>query len=340
MTFSVSLAIKYLLAYGAFKSGILKKRIQCLPPLIVGYHRIISPSQAGHFLQSGMFVTPETFERHMAFLAKNFNVIPLEELITGIKPKAQKKTVCVITFDDGWSDFYKNAYPVLSRLSLPATVFLPTNFIGSNQSFWTDTLSRMLCRERVFPRALPAADPASAAYVHSILFCRSKDERRVEEAISRLKPLPPGQRDAVLNALSAYFEEAPGLASRHFLNWDEIAAMRDSGIISFGSHTASHPILTTITEPQIVDELEQSRAELLSHGAADPSFVPFCYPNGNYSRNIETLVQQAGYSAAVTTQPGPISLPADQYSLCRTLVHQDISSNIPLLAARISHFFG
>ncbi|MCD4812025.1 polysaccharide deacetylase family protein [bacterium] len=42
----------------------------------------------------------------------------------------------VLTFDDGFRDFYTYAYPILKKYSFTATVFLPTGFIGNGQSIF------------------------------------------------------------------------------------------------------------------------------------------------------------------------------------------------------------
>jgi len=39
----------------------------------------------------------------------------------------------VLTFDDGYADFYTHAFPVLQRYGFTATVFLPTDYIGNGR---------------------------------------------------------------------------------------------------------------------------------------------------------------------------------------------------------------
>ena len=59
--------------------------------------------------------------------------------------------------------------------------------------------------------------------------------------------------------------------------------MQISWLVSSGSHTVAHKILTTLTDDEIRNELIESRKKLIAEQVVDPSFIPFCYPNGNYN---------------------------------------------------------
>lgn len=77
-------------------------------------------------------VSPENFEMQMRFLKENhYNVVNPDKIIaymTG-KEKMPAKTVA-ITVDDGLLNFYENAYPLLKKYKLPATIFIITDRIG------------------------------------------------------------------------------------------------------------------------------------------------------------------------------------------------------------------
>jgi len=80
-------------------------------------------------------VMPEEFDRQMKYLKdKRYKVIPLSEMIVRLK-EGESVAKCVsITFDDGYSDFIKHAFPVLRRYGFPATVFLITGELGKTRS--------------------------------------------------------------------------------------------------------------------------------------------------------------------------------------------------------------
>jgi peptidoglycan/xylan/chitin deacetylase (PgdA/CDA1 family) len=82
-----------------------------------------------------LIVSPQAFERQMLFLKEHhYNVAPLETLASLIrdKKKIPPKTIA-ITFDDGNRDNYTNAFPILKKYGLPATMFIIVNEVGRPQ---------------------------------------------------------------------------------------------------------------------------------------------------------------------------------------------------------------
>ncbi|MFA6243457.1 MAG: polysaccharide deacetylase family protein, partial [Candidatus Hydrogenedentales bacterium] len=70
-----------------------------------------------------MNVTPQDFREQMTWLSDNCPVISPREAATG-------KPGVAVTFDDGYFDNLTNAAPVLSKLSIPAVVFIVTGRMG------------------------------------------------------------------------------------------------------------------------------------------------------------------------------------------------------------------
>jgi peptidoglycan/xylan/chitin deacetylase (PgdA/CDA1 family) len=104
---------------------------------ILMYHSISREVEQGVHPYYRIATSPEVFSQHMSMIADlGCQVIGLDAaarlLLRGnnVRENLPPKPV-VITFDDGYLDFYTSAYPVLNRHGFTATVFLPTSFIDS-----------------------------------------------------------------------------------------------------------------------------------------------------------------------------------------------------------------
>ena len=135
-------------------------RLRRLPPgsvriPILMYHSISDTPETGHPYY-WINTKPALFAEHMRFLYENdCQVIPLttavelirtgnsepqvlnskSEILNEEQPTNQpnKPRYVVLTFDDGYLDFYTEAFPILRQYGYPATIFLPTDYIDGSK---------------------------------------------------------------------------------------------------------------------------------------------------------------------------------------------------------------
>lgn len=80
------------------------------------------------------------FEDHLRFLASNnFEVVTLSEAINYVKSGEPTRKTAVLTIDDGYKSFFKNALPLLKKYHMPATLFINTETVGGGDYMnWTE----------------------------------------------------------------------------------------------------------------------------------------------------------------------------------------------------------
>lgn len=102
---------------------------------ILTYHYIgANPNPGKDPARDNLSVVPELFDAQMGYLVQNgYNAISLDTLVAALNGQAKLpiKPV-VLTFDDGYIDFYINAFPILQKYSLHVTSFIPTHLIGTS----------------------------------------------------------------------------------------------------------------------------------------------------------------------------------------------------------------
>jgi peptidoglycan/xylan/chitin deacetylase (PgdA/CDA1 family) len=94
------------------------------------YHKIDKPAKDS--LVRGGFTPPARFEKQLAYLKKQgFIFHTASEMIEHYRERGAFPTNGItLTFDDGWKDNYINAFPILCRLNVKATIFLVPSCIG------------------------------------------------------------------------------------------------------------------------------------------------------------------------------------------------------------------
>ena len=101
--------------------------------VVVAFHRIQETDGS-----DSLTIDAGTFERHCRFFARHFRVVSLRNLVSRLEHGMRLDRHLAITFDDGYRDNFENALPVLEKLSLPATFFVVSDWIGTDVVPWWD----------------------------------------------------------------------------------------------------------------------------------------------------------------------------------------------------------
>lgn len=261
---------------------------------VLSFHCVSGPGR--RYFRDGMNIDADHFADVVRMLRKRYRILSLAEAAAELASGRRRfRSVAVLTFDDGYRDNYVHAFPVLKETGTPATIFLPTDYIGTGRLLWWDEVSHVVGHApgRVLP-LIPGARDANAA-------------------ISHMKYLPVPDRDRLLNEMREAAGDVPPPA-RLMLDWNEVAEMAEAGI-DFGSHTVTHPYLDAIGADRLRHELERSRTILEERLRQAP--VAIAYPDGRHSPEVVAAAKAAGYTCAVTTVSGPNRGPCDPFLLKR-----------------------
>jgi len=294
--------------WGWWRRNVLRKREVC----VLGFHRVLKEEE---FQQSrslgGILLKETTFARMLDHLTTRFSILSLDEFLDGPAPRSDATNPsCLLTFDDGWRDNFETAYPLLRRFRVPATIFLVTGLIGSEQTFWVESLMEAW------------RDPQRREQIISSLAseARGRDFTQVENVVEYLKHMPSQQRDQLLlRALPGWKVSDKTLAVNQMMSWEQVLEMKGGGI-DFGSHTHTHPLLPYEEDGLVKEEL--CRAKQILEEKLGVRIQAFAYPNGTWDERVRSWVEKTGYQCAFTVKRGWHRPGQDPYAIPRILLHE------------------
>ena len=279
---------------------------------ILGFHRVV-PEPDGYLPGLGV----DAFERQMDYVSACCRVLGLDEAIDARRAGDVPPDAVVLTFDDGYADNLRWAVPILTARRLPATFFLTTSAIGTGALLWYDRVFQAFHSTRAprlrgsGPNELPLATSAE------------RDAAR-ETVLRDLKRLAPAKRaEQVARLLERLEVDVPATRPGLMLTWDEVRAMQRQGM-TFGAHTVTHPVLSTLPADEARREIADSKATV--ERELGTRVRAFAYPNGgrgDFTPETKGIVRDCGYDAAVTTIFGINADPIDRFELRRMAFADD-----------------
>lgn len=275
-------------------------------------------------------VPTNRFQAQMEYLAEHYLPSSLQEALERLKDDDLPENTVVITFDDGYRDNYVHAFPVLRRFGIPATIFLASGAIGSDQMLWHDRVFRAF-RNTTVPKLEQFANGKELP-----LKTVQQKQRAQAHVLKLLWTMPDEDRLNCIDALEKQLSINSDKSSSHtMLSWDDVLAMSEQGI-SFGSHTVSHPILSKLSDERIREEIEGAK-RVIEQKIQRPVNA-FAYPVGrkqDFDNRAKGILKEAGYQCALTTIFGVNEAGQDLFELRRGTPWQ---TDIPLFAAQMSWY--
>jgi len=250
------------------------------------------------------------FENQIKYLSQQYNVVPLNEIIKCIQNKKPfPQRAVAITFDDGNKDNYLNAYPILKKYDLSATIFLPSGLLNTKEMYWWDKVGYI-----IYKTTLESVEIEDIS--HFNIQTNKQRFQIFHDIILKFNDLTEKERKQSVENLSDKLDAniPPDLGKDHILSWNEVREMNNNNI-DFGSHTVTHPFLTKVSLKEARRQIIESKKNLEEE--LGQNVTSFSYPYGAHNNSLKKILKENGFSCAVTVVPRLISLKSDPYELGR-----------------------
>ncbi len=290
----------------------LRRRAVCAwrpRTLVLAYHHVAPAGATAPWVT----VSPARFAEQMAFLADTGLALSLDELLVALRRgRMPPGGRVLVTFDDATRDTAAVACPILQRLGVPATLFIPTGLVGARQGYWWNRLYRLATTASA--RGLDLAEWLEHAGV------RIPDGERRTDALWLSFRFLEDRQEELLETAANWLGVELGDCGPDAMTWADLDRLDEDGLFTFGAHTVRHPVLAGLAPDRLAAEIEASRDALASYASFRKVFA---YPYGDGAA-LDTAavaaVGAAGFEAAFTTREGTLTGREDPLLLDRVCI--------------------
>lgn len=282
-------------------------------------------------------VHPDHFHAQLEYLKKNFDVVPISELADRISRHKMKRAIA-ITFDDGFKDNYTNAAPLLDWHELPATFYVATSAMKQEYVYWWDALQDVIFHSEVLPEGFDMtinntqvqfafkSDRSLTPKLRNQINAWNYNLTIPNERIAlymllwhHIKPLSYASQNRSLADIREWAGHERFIASQGTtMTVREMQMLGDNPLFTIGAHTVHHSMLSQQNAIDQAYEVKESKLQIEKW--LGKSVNGFAYPYGNYNELTQSLLKEAGFRYAVSTEPKAVTAEDDPYALPRLQV--------------------
>jgi peptidoglycan/xylan/chitin deacetylase (PgdA/CDA1 family) len=266
----------------------------------------------------------DAFRGQLDFVRRHYEPIALNDLVLAARGLAELPPRAIaLTFDDGYVDHYREVFPLLRELKVPATFFLVSSSLIERRLLDVNKIQFILAAadaEAVAASIDRAVDSARGrADVKPVADYRAlgwKAVRFDSPAASYAKymlqgVLPEDLRSAVLDEQFATLvsSDSRAFADELYLTIDQAREMSEAGM-TIGGHADRHVMLTTLSREEQAREIDGALRVFDAIGAPRSPFL-FSYAKGAHNHDSIELLRERGCALAVTNQPAVATIAPD-----------------------------
>ena len=293
-------------------SKISKKIYSLLHPIlgeIWCLHRVV-PNRSWALPNRELEITPDYLEQLiLSYMGNGYCFVSIDSIVERLNKMRwpwQKKMVN-ISFDDGFRDIYECAYPIFKKYNIPFTIYLTTAFPEGKAELWWIKLERLI-------------NQYTTLIVQGEEYrCETMEEKN--QVFNDLMQRIYHCSDTPSKVFGKWFANYQIDMDNLTLTWDELAEMLSSGLLTLGSHTQSHPMLTKIPTDEVRTELKESKTIIEQHLSIPINH--FSYPHSAYNMEIANELRLIGYKSATLGYGGVIRKGMEAMELSRNYIVQE-----------------
>ena len=263
------------------------------------------------------------FEKIILALKARYNLVSAAALEGLLLKKQKPENVCHISFDDGYSSFYRIIFPLLKKHKVPVSLFVSTEVIISQKNYWFQEINGY--DEKLLKKIL--ANQLNILYASISRFT----------IMQIFKCLPAKIIQAVI--IQYQQQTVCGIKPYQNISIAQLKEMESSGLVTMGAHTINHPVLANETDAYCQFEIKESIDKLESILGHPIKY--FAYPNGrpgfDFTDREISYLKENNIALAFSTELGHLSANTNPLSVPRMgFARMGLSPFNPLVYFRLN----
>lgn len=268
----------------------------------------------------------EFFKEQLQFLKRHYHFVTMEEVIDA---KLNRTTLplhsVLLTFDDAYIDHYLYVYPILKKINVQGSFFIPVKAVMEDKILDVNKIHFILAvmEDNIDSLILDIKnlladyqtnyklDSFDNYYKNLAIKNRFDNEKIIFVKRLLQVALPEELRNIITSDLFTKYLNISDQSFRNelYMNEDQCRHMCTDGM-HFGSHGNNHYWWDKLDSNQLKEEINNSTEFLINLGM-NKNYLTCCYPYGSYNETCFSILKDFGYKLAFSTRTDLVDLQKD-----------------------------